>query len=167
MSRLRSGLVIAATVALVSVGAVGWLRAVDLHRDSPARNAAVVDVDRNAQLVSAVSKGLTEVLSYDYRNPEPTAAAAQRLLSGAARDEHATLFAELRKKAPGQNLVLTAQVQATGVTQLSGDSATLLVFLDQSSQRAGDKEATVSAAQLVVSAALVSGEWKISGIRPL
>lgn len=63
--------------------------------------------------------------------------------------------------------MLTAQVQATAVKHLTDDKASLLVFLDQSSQRAKDKEATVSAAQLAVTARRVDGEWKISSLKPL
>ncbi|WP_183407659.1 nuclear transport factor 2 family protein [Nocardioides marmoriginsengisoli] len=161
--------VIAATVVvtLVVLGVAGWTRAISLRHDSPASNAALVDAGRTEELVTAISQSLTQVLSYDYQDPGLTNAAADRVLTGPARDEHTTLFEELRKKAPGQKLVLSAEIQAAGVVTLSGDRATVLVFLDQSSLRAGDKEATVSAAQLSVSAVRVDGAWKISGLRPL
>jgi Mce-associated membrane protein len=167
MRRFLRPVLASCIVALVVLGAVGWGRAIGINSDSAASNAAVVDADLTAALVSTISKDLSQVLSYDYSDPGPTEAAADRVLTGAARKEHETLFAELRKKAPGQNLVLSAEVQAAGVVKIDGNRAKILVFLDQTSRRDGDKEATVSAAQLSVSAVLVGGTWKISGLRPL
>ena len=58
-------------------------------------------------------------------------------------------------------------MQAIGVKQLRGDKAELLVFLDQSSKRATDAEASLSAAQLAVGAKKVNGSWKIVSLKPL
>jgi Mce-associated membrane protein len=63
--------------------------------------------------------------------------------------------------------VLSAEVQSVAVKTLSPSTATLLVFLDQSSQRATDKQASVSAAQLQVDAARIGGEWKVTSLKPL
>ncbi|MFI5430112.1 hypothetical protein [Aeromicrobium sp. UC242_57] len=58
-------------------------------------------------------------------------------------------------------------MQAVGVKSLSDDKASLLVFLDQSSQRAKDNEASYPAAQLSIEAKKVGKVWKISGLTPL
>jgi Mce-associated membrane protein len=63
--------------------------------------------------------------------------------------------------------VLSAEVQSAAVKTLTDSTATLLVFLDQSSQRASDKQASVSAAQLQVDAAKVGSTWRITGLKPL
>lgn len=39
--------------------------------------------------------------------------------------------------------------------------------LDQSSQRADDKEASISAAQIAISAKKVDGAWRITELKPL
>lgn len=44
---------------------------------------------------------------------------------------------------------------------LEGDEATALAFLDQRSERDGEKEATVSAAQLDVTLRRVGGAWLV------
>ena len=51
-----------------------------------------------------------------------------------------------------------------GVVSLTGDRARLLVFLDQTAQRAG-AAATTAAAQLSVTAHLVGGHWRISDLK--
>lgn len=154
-------------VLMLVIGAIGWIRAAQLNDNSSARNLSVVDRAATTEVVDAVSRGLVAVLSYAYDDPGTTQAAADQVLTGAAQSQQKTLFAELSKKAPGQKLTLSARVEAAGVTKLDSSHATLLVFLDQSSQRASDKQATVSAAQLSVTAVRVDGVWKISGLQPL
>ena len=58
-------------------------------------------------------------------------------------------------------------MQVAAVKTLDADSAELLVFLDQASQRSTDKESSISAAQLNVEAAKVDGTWKVTGLDPL
>ncbi|MGJ9422541.1 hypothetical protein [Aeromicrobium sp. CF3.5] len=164
---LRMWLPLLAAALLVAVGAVGWVKTVDLRSSDSADNMAVVDATATAQVQSEVSQALTQVLTYSYEDPEATEAAADALLAGDARTEYDTLFAELQRRAPDQELVLSAQVQVAAVEELSGDEARLLVFLDQSSQRAADDEASVSAAQLSVGAERIDGAWKITGLTPL
>lgn len=160
-------LVVVVAVAAVAVGAVGWVQYVREHGSDAASNEALVDEKATSTVQSAVAQGLEQVLSYSYDDPSTTAAAAERVLSGRARQEYDTLFTALQKQAPGQKLVLTAKVTAAGVQELDGDRATLLVFVDQSSRRAKDEQANVSAAQLVVDARRTGSTWTITGLDPL
>lgn len=162
----RYGLWALAALLLV-VAAVTYWQA-DRTRDTDnVGNHAIVDDTATTDVQSAVSQALVRVFSYDYSNPGPTEQAADDLLAGQARREYDTLFAALEKKAVGQQLTMTAQVQVAAVKDLDGDEASLLVFLDQASQRASDKESTVSAAQLAVDAERVKGVWKVTGLTPL
>jgi Mce-associated membrane protein len=158
---------VAVIAAMLAVGAVGWWMSFDLRSTSAALNGAIIDAKTTAQVQAEVSKGLTEVLSYDYADPGRTTSVLDSVLKGDARKEYDTLFAALQKNAPGQQLVLTATVQGAAVRELEGDTAKLLVFLDQSSQRATDKEASVSAAQLSVTARRTNGAWLITKLKPL
>jgi Mce-associated membrane protein len=89
---------------------------------------------------------------------------ADEFLAGDARKEYDLLFKRLQEKAPGQKLVLSAEVQVAAVKSLDADSAELLVFLDQASQRSTDKESAISAAQIAVEAAKVDGQWKVTAL---
>jgi len=166
MTTIRRTVPIALAVVLFAVGLVGSWMAFDLRSDA-SDNSAVVDSKATARVQASVSQSLARVLTYDFQDPASTEAAADVVLAGKARTEYDTLFASLQERAPGQQLALTAQVQAIGVKELRGDSATLLVFLDQSSQRAEDDESSVSAAQLSVTAKKRGGVWKITGLKPL
>lgn len=157
----------ALAAVLVAVGLVGWWAAYDARTAPAVQNLAVQDATATAEVSEAVSRALVSVLSYDHADPAASDAAADRVLTGAARTEYDQLVATLHEKAPGQQLVLTAEVQAVGVKELSEDSAELLVLLDQSSQRVDDQEASISAAQLAVTAHRTGGRWQITALTPL
>lgn len=158
---------VALIIVMLAVGAAGWWRVWDLRSGDAAENLAVVDATADGKVRTAVSQALTQVFSYDYQQPEVTEEAASRYLSGDARKEYDTLFEVLKKKAPNQKLTLTAQVQTIAVKELSNGKASLLVFLDQRSQRAKDHEASASAAQLAVTAEEDGGKWTITQLKPL
>lgn len=152
--------------ALLAVGIVGWWQHADL-RAAAGVNQALVDAKATGQVRSVVARGLERVLSYDYQAPDATKQAASAVLSGRARQEYDRLFAKLQGTSEDRRLVLTARVTATGVVELADDTATLLVFVDQSSRRAEDKDADVSAAQLSVTARRTQDDWTITGLEPL
>ncbi|TCI97564.1 hypothetical protein [Aeromicrobium sp. IC_218] len=162
----RTIVVVLAVVALVG-GLVAWGAAWQERSTDAARNGAVVDVTDSGTVQREVSSAIARVLAYDASSPDETQAAAEELLVGKAREEHATLFASLVERAKDQQLVMDVEVQAAAVQQLHGDEATLLVFLDQTSRRATDQESSVAAAQLVVDARRVDGTWKVSSLRVL
>jgi len=152
---------------LLALGIFGWWRYIDLNSGAGG-NHAISNAKATGQVQSAVAQGLERVLSYDYQQPEATKQAAAAVLTGDASKEYDRLFGDLQDKAPDQKLVLTARVSAAGVVELTADEATLLVFVDQSSRRAKDKNASVSAAQLSVTASKDSkGTWTITGLKPL
>ncbi|OUZ07784.1 hypothetical protein BHE97_15480 [Aeromicrobium sp. PE09-221] len=152
---------------LVGVGLAGWGTSWYVYQDAASQNAALIETAPTAEVQSQVTQALTQVLTYDYNDPEATEEAAQRLLAGDAYEEYETLYAALAEQAPDQQLTLTAQVQAVGVTELRDDRAEVLVFLDQSSRREGDEEASVSAAQIAVGAQLDGDVWTITDLRVL
>jgi Mce-associated membrane protein len=161
------GLVVGVAVALLVVAGVLAYQAQTLRDDPALENRAQLDETIGKDVEAVVSQGLTQVLSYDYTQPEATRAMADRVLKGQAREEYDTLFASLEDRAPGQKLTLTAEVQVAAVENLAADKATLLVFVDQKSLREKDDEASVSAAQLSITAERSGNTWVITGLKPL
>lgn len=161
------GLVAGIAIALLVVAGVLAWQAQTLRDDPALENRAQLDKTIQEDVATVVSRGLTQVLSYDYQQPDATRAFADQVLDGQARDEYDTLFASLQERAPGQKLTLTAQVQIAGVQELTGSKANLLVFVDQKSFRDKDDEASVSAAQLAITAERKGATWVITGLKPL
>ena len=165
-SSAKRWIAVVLTALLLAVGLFGWWQHFDLNSGA-AQNHAISDAKATGQVQSVVGQGLERVLSYDYQQPDATKQAAKVVLSGNASKEYDELFGKLQDKAPDQKLVLTARVIAAGVVELTDDKAKLLVFVDQSSRRAKDKDASVSAAQLSVTAQKNKGTWTITGLKPL
>lgn len=161
------GLVVGIALALFVVAGVLTWQTRDLNRDPALDNRAQLEQTTETGVVTVVSRGLVQVLSYDHTQPEATRAFADLVLDGQAREQYDTLFASLAERAPDQELVLSAAVQVAGIQELTRDRAELLVFLDQRSTRAGDEEASVSAAQLSVTAERRDRTWVITELQPL
>ncbi|MBC6461608.1 hypothetical protein HKK72_27575 [Actinomadura sp. HBU206391] len=167
--RVRAPLVSA--LALTLLGAAGTVRAEQL-RDSPAAaNRALVDTDATARVAGDVGDALTKIFTYSHENTAATERAARDLLAGSASSQYAALFSQVKRQAPDQRLTVTTSVARVGVTRLSGDTARLLVFLDQRIIRGGQDGrgsrggGGVAAAQLSVTARLQDGHWRIVDIR--
>jgi Mce-associated membrane protein len=153
------------TALLVLAGVLFWQT--QSMQDEPVTNRALIDEQPSDDVSTFVSRGLTQVFSYSWAQPDATRAAADEVLSGQAREEYDTLYADLQQRAPGQKLDLTAEVQVAAVQELTQDRATLLVFVDQRSTRAQDEESSVSAAQLSITVERDGAVWAITGLEPL
>ncbi|MBN9619740.1 MAG: hypothetical protein J0H43_08410, partial [Actinobacteria bacterium] len=153
---------------LVAAGVVFLVKA-DSIRNSGAGgdNHALVDSAATGQVISQVSSGLTQVLSYDYRKPQVAQQATSQWLTGQAPQQYALLLNQLKEVSKGQDLVLVAKVISAGVISLQGDNASLLVFVDQQSTRESDQQSSVSGAQVMVSAVRHGDSWQISDLKPL
>ena len=156
-----------AAVVFVALGVAFEIRAHSLRSPASVKNHALSDTAATSEVISQVSAALNKVLSYDYQNPAGTEQASSQLLTGDASNQYKTLFTALQQKAPGEKLTLRCKVVVAGVTQLHGNTAQLLVFLDQSSTRASDKQSSTSAAQLDITAVKQGDTWKISELLPL
>ncbi|WP_079159360.1 hypothetical protein [Streptomyces griseus] len=162
--RGRSNLlrVLATVSALVLLATGGFLLSEGQRlRDTPATaNRALTDTEATTRVIGDVSSALAKVFSYSPHDTAATEEAAKRLLAGEALRQYAALFGQVERQSADQKLTLTSQAVRAGVTRLSGDSAHLLVFLDQVYEREG-RAATTAAAQLSVTARLRGGHWQI------
>ncbi|MFG3072743.1 hypothetical protein [Streptomyces sp. NPDC048225] len=170
--RLRQAVLAGTAVALV-LGGCGFLYAAhQLRSAAPARNQALTDTGATSRVAGDVGNALARVFSY---TPDGTAAAersAGTVLDGRAARQYATLFARVRDDLTEQRVTLSTRAVRTGVIELDGDRARLLVFLDQTSHRGkgdgkgdGEAEPTTAAAQLTVTARLEADRWRIVDIK--
>lgn len=150
----------ALVVVLLAVGGTLFAEGRQL-RDTPATsNRALTDSGATTRVAGDVSNALGKVFSYSPQATAVTKESAKQLLAGKALQQYAALFGQVEKQAADQKLTLTTHVVRAGVTRLTGDSAHLLVFLDQVYEREG-RPATTAAAQLSVTARLRDGLWTV------
>lgn len=163
--RLRTAVAIALLLALAG-GALQVMA--ERARHVPAtRNRALVDGETTALVIGDVGNGLSKVFSYAPGSTAATEQAAADVLGGAALTQYRTLFTQVKRRAAAEGLTVTTHVVRAGVTDLSGRTAHVLVFLDQLVVRKDRPRGTPAAAQLSVTARLDSGHWRIIDIHAL
>lgn len=153
-------MLIAAAVLCCCLAAGGAVLANRIRSDA-AGNAALADPAATRQVADTVRHDLAEVFSYTYANLDTAASTADRVLVGDARARYRKLLPSLRAQAAGDHLVQQTTVRAVAVERLHGDSARLLVFLDQQRLHAGSDDRS-STTGMEVSARRVDGHWKIA-----
>ncbi|MEU6850170.1 hypothetical protein ABZ901_09610 [Actinacidiphila alni] len=159
----RTAAVAAIVLLLLGGGGFGWA-AHRLKDPAATGNHALTDTGATDRLTGDVSSALEKIFAYTPDGTGATEAAARDLLDGAAADQYQALFTQIRQRVADQHLTLTTRVVRAGVVRLAGGRARLLVFLDQTAQRAGAAP-TTAAAQLSVSARLDGGHWRITDLK--
>lgn len=164
-SRLRlAGALFA--IALVLAGAAVFFKVMDNKASSAYGNSALIDAAKTAQAQEQVKTGVESLLSYDFNDIAKTEQAANDLLAtDAVRNQYNTVFAEVKRLAPEQQMVVTCTVSRAAVTMLEEDRAKVLLFVDQTATRAAPEAGTtVGGSQLSVNAELRDGKWKFTNL---
>ncbi|MFJ7129124.1 hypothetical protein [Streptomyces sp. NPDC098101] len=164
IARWRTVVLVAALAALLLGGSSFFYGAHQLRSTPSARNQALTDTATTVRVGGDVGEGLARVFSYAPARADAAERSAASVLSGRAARQYAELFAQVRESLAAQRLTLTTQAVRTGVIELKGNTARLLVFLDQTSRRDG-APATSAAAQLTVTAEFRDDRWLIVDIK--
>lgn len=163
-SRLSRTVPAACAAALV-LGGCGFFWAAHQARSTPsAENHALTDTAASTRVAGDVGNALARVFSYTPDGVEATERSARAVLGGRAARQYAELMDRVRADLAEQRVTLSTQAVRTGVIELDGDRARLLVFLDQISHR-GKDGTTSAAAQLTVTARWEEDQWRIVDIR--
>jgi len=134
-----------------------------------AQNTALVDIGTTAEVSQQVTAALKTVYSFDYTRLDQNEAAARAVITPGFAGQFDQLFRQVRELAPQQQAVVTATVNLVGVQAIDGDTATLLVFLDQLATRAqagAGPQQLAAAGRLTMTAQRVDGTWKIAAVDP-
>jgi Mce-associated membrane protein len=149
-------------VIVVALAAVAFFL---LDQAPPMANTALVDTAATSEVEAQVKTAIENSFSYDYTDTARTEKAARAVLVGDAMRQYEQLFGQVRTQAAEQKLVLVSTVRAIAVKTLSGDDATLLVFVDQQAVRADNGNTSTSAQLRVV--AHKAGSWQVTGLTVL
>ncbi|MEU8762354.1 hypothetical protein [Streptomyces sp. NPDC048659] len=160
----RGAAVVVAVVALLLGGGAFFYGAHELRSTPSAQNRALTDAGATDRVGGDVAEGLARIFSYTPAGTETAERSARTVLTGRAARQYAQLIAQVRANLVAQKITLTTQSVRTGVIELDGDRARVLVFLDQTSRRDGGA-VTSAAAQLTVTAQFQDGRWLITDIK--
>ncbi|MEV7282302.1 hypothetical protein [Streptomyces sp. NPDC093111] len=160
----RGTAVVAAVVVLLLGGGAFLYGAHQLRSTPAAQNRALTDAGATDRVGGEVAEGLARIFSYTPAGTETAERSARTVLTGRAARQYAQLIAQVRANLVAQKITLTTQTVRTGVIELDGDRARLLVFLDQTSRRDGGA-VTSAAAQLTVTAQFQDDRWLITDIK--
>lgn len=133
-----------------------------LRSGEPDENTALVDSDVTDAVTADVSAELKSVFSYNYTNLDRTKRAADRALLEHAQRQYKDRFAEVTDNAKKDELMRTASVRDIGVREIDGDTAELVVFLDQQTLTNKDEQSGQQTISLEIGAKLVDGTWKVA-----
>ncbi|MFB7540331.1 hypothetical protein ACFC0N_10605 [Streptomyces zaomyceticus] len=165
----RKVVLAAVVAALLLAGSALFHGAHQLRSTPAARNHALTDAGATARVGGDVGEGLARIFSYTPTSDDAVERSVGTVLAGRAARQYTDLFAQVRAKLVEQRVTLSTQTVRTGVIELDGDSARLLVFLDQTSRRDGARQdratATSAAAQLTVTARFQGDRWLIVDIK--
>jgi Mce-associated membrane protein len=158
MAALTAVVVLAAGVAVFSALRVGALHG---------GNSAVADTAATAQVTDQVGSDVKAIFSYDYDNLARTERAASSVLVDEAVGQYQAGYAAAKQQVTDQKLVRTTTISSIAAQDLRGDTAHLLVFLDQQTLTTTSNQQSSASAALSVTARKVDGTWKIASMTAL
>lgn len=165
-TKLRLAALCAVLAALFAAFAVWFsVESSSLNTDA-VQNTALTDAQTSKNVQEQVSNDLNAIMSYDYKDPERTAAAARDVL----RDEklakdYSEIINVLKEKGPGQKLAVQTKVVKSGVIELREDRAVVLALASQTYSKGEGAQTQATSARLKVSAELDGNRWRITDIK--
>jgi Mce-associated membrane protein len=169
----RSGVPLAAVSAVVVAIVVAVLLAVVAQRVSAqtaSNHGQGVDISGPAaQAIEATaSSEVRATLTYSYQTLQANFATAEKGLTPAFRTsyEHTTATS-VTPLATKYHAISSATVIAGGVSAATSDTATVLLFVDQTVRNTQLKTPRLDQSRLVVSMQKIDGRWLVSQLSPI
>jgi Mce-associated membrane protein len=158
---LTTWLVLALTAVLIAVAIAGVL----LRRE----NNADADVDAaRAQASLAATESVAELFSYDYRTIAQDLPERAALLTGDFADAYDELVTtQVIPAASKQKLVTRTDVAVAAVISAQEDEVRLLLFLNQTSGKAGSDLPVLAGSRVEVEMKRVDGSWRVAAVKPV
>lgn len=166
-ARRGNGLLVPIILGVVAVllgGLAAWFGVQWANADSGGTNTALTDSATTAEVSGQVTSAVNTIFSYNYTDMAKTQKAVQQLLTGSALCQYNELYKLVQQQAPSQKLVLTTTVQDKGVEMLQGNTARVLLLVEQHDTRATTSQQSDAQSMIAVNAVKQGATWKISAI---
>lgn len=164
LTKRPSGKALAAVLALLVVASLGLLGSLFYFSYLPDRKT---DAAAARAAVSAASEGTVAVLSYSPDTLDRDFSSAKSHLTGDFLSYYDQFTQQIvLPTAREKRLKTTAVVLRGAVSTLRADSATVLLFVNQTTQSKDRPEPTFAASSVVVQLTKAGGKWLISSFNP-
>jgi Mce-associated membrane protein len=160
----RSGLALPIALVVVAALLIGLGVWFQRQAGEVRYNQALVDSAGTTEVAGQAREAVEKAFSYNFADVSATEKAANELLVGKAKCQYNAIFGPVRTLAPEQKLVVTVKAVSSGVTELDGDRATVLLFLDQVTTRTTDNQSGGGIAMMRVGAQRVDGRWRVDNM---
>ena len=145
-----------AGIAVLTVLAVALAGYLFTHPSEGAVEAATADAR------AAAERAVVPVLSYDYRTLDEDQEAAHEVMTSDYRsDDYDPLFTVVKDNAGATRTVVEAEFVASAVVRGAEDRVDVLVFVNQSTTNAQNKQPVVYRNQVRMQMELVGEEWLV------
>ncbi|WP_346779290.1 twin-arginine translocation pathway signal [Mycobacterium camsae] len=159
-----SGKIGAALLILVVVGSLSALAGLFWFSYRPDR---AVDADAAKAAISAASDGTIAILSYSPDTLDRDFSTARSHLTGDFLSYYDQFTQQIVAPAAKQKAVKTTAVVLRGaLTEFHPDSATVLLFINQSTQSRDRPEPATTSSSVLVTLTKADGKWLISQFNP-
>ena len=160
--RARVGAVLLAVALVASAALAGWLYVYQYRPDQ--------QTDPAAQQIAleAATSGTTALLSYSPESLDEDFAAARSRLTGDFLSYYSQFTEQIVTPAAREKSVKTAaSVARAAVTNMQPDSATVLVFVNQTTVSKENPDGAFAASSVKVGLTKVDGHWLIESFDPV
>lgn len=123
--------------------------------------------DARTQSVAAARSAVQAVLSYDYRHLDKDFAAGRKLLAPSFVKDYDQTTKAVAPTATKYHAVVTASVSAAGARDVSADSATVLLFVDQTSTNTNHAAPRIDQSRVRATMVHQNGRWLLSKVEAL
>lgn len=168
-TRAATAALLVVTVVLTAAAAFFGVQWYGARFSGSAANAALTDVGATAEVSREVGDAVTKVYSFDHARLQQAEDEARAVITPEFQPEFDRIFGSVRELAPQQQAVVTATIPKSAVASITGDRATVYLFVNQVIRRQADGGAPQegsAAARLRVDAEYVDGSWKIAAMTP-
>jgi Mce-associated membrane protein len=160
-----SGKVLAAVLAVLVVASLGLLGGLFYFQYLPDRDT---DAAAAKSAISAASDGAVAVLSYSPETLDHDFDTAKSHLTGDFLKYYNQFTSQIVAPAAKQKSVkTTAVVLRAALSEFHADSATVLLFVNQSTQSKDRPEPTYTSSSVVIVMNKADGKWLISSFNPV
>lgn len=168
-TRAATAALLVVTVVLTAAAAFFGVQWYGARFSGSAANAALTDVGATAEVSREVGDAVTKVYSFDHARLQQAEDEARAVITPEFQPEFDRIFGSVRELAPQQQAVVTATIPKSAVASITGDRATVYLFVNQVIRRqaaGGAPQEGSAAARLRVDAEYVDGSWKIAAMTP-